>query len=613
VPDEQGGRVVVERVGAGRYVVGEIVEAGGRLRVTAHLYDSAESPGAAVTAEVEGEPGEFFDLVDGLATDLLLDIVGESETRLTRIAAVTTDSLAALKAYLEGARHARLGENSKAADAFRRAVEVDSAFALAWYGLQWAMSWNYAFLGMEPIYEAADQAARYSDRLPQRERRLLEAGRAALRGAPDTKERLLRDLLLEYPDYIEAWLELGLVLQNNSHLRGRPFAEARQPFERVLGYDPESSHHFNFSLVYLLLDAAHAEDWARVDSLLSKMYPDGEVPLTWSAMRAYGSGERADRERVMALAEQRSARYVHFTAGGVAEFSGNLPGALEFFRLQVRRAEAPEMRALGRLESARIELALGRWLAARSELAELESLNPTLGIEYRALLSTLPYVTVPRAELEALRDALGQFDADTVQPVVFEYFDTQVHNGVHPHLRVYLLGRLSTQLGEHEAALGYADELERMEAPRSAGALARDLAQGIRSRVLRDSGRAAQALSVLEEYPWGTPYMTTIASSFSSQPHHRFARAELLDEMGRSEEALVWLEGFGHRLPDLIFLAPSHLKRAEIYERLGERENAALHYKRFIQLWQDCDPELRPMVEAAERALERLTRESGTD
>lgn len=57
-----------------------------------------------------------------------------------------------------------------------------------------------------------------------------------------------------------------------------------------------------------------------------------------------------------------------------------------------------------------------------------------------------------------------------------------------------------------------------------------------------------------------------------------------------------------------------HLARA--YERLrqlneerGELEEAARFYALFIDLWKDADPELQPRVEAARRALGRLTTE----
>jgi tetratricopeptide (TPR) repeat protein len=89
----------------------------------------------------------------------------------------------------------------------------------------------------------------------------------------------------------------------------------------------------------------------------------------------------------------------------------------------------------------------------------------------------------------------------------------------------------------------------------------------------------------------------------------RYLRADLLRELGRDEEALAWYASLGELSPfELPFLAPSHLHRAEIYERLGRRTEAADHYARFIALWKDADPEFQPQVAAAEARLKELRR-----
>ena len=55
------------------------------------------------------------------------------------------------------------------------------------------------------------------------------------------------------------------------------------------------------------------------------------------------------------------------------------------------------------------------------------------------------------------------------------------------------------------------------------------------------------------------------------------------------------------------YLGPSYLRRAEIYEHLGETENAIKYYTHFLDLWQDADPELQSAwVEPARQRLERL-------
>ena len=42
-------------------------------------------------------------------------------------------------------------------------------------------------------------------------------------------------------------------------------------------------------------------------------------------------------------------------------------------------------------------------------------------------------------------------------------------------------------------------------------------------------------------------------------------------------------------------------------EARGDAEAARLRYKRFIELWEDADPELQPRVEAARRAISALS------
>jgi hypothetical protein len=57
---------------------------------------------------------------------------------------------------------------------------------------------------------------------------------------------------------------------------------------------------------------------------------------------------------------------------------------------------------------------------------------------------------------------------------------------------------------------------------------------------------------------------------------------------------------------EFVYLPLSHLWRAEIRNRLGDSKNAAANYKEFIDLWSDCDPELRPMVDLARQRLAGL-------
>jgi hypothetical protein len=48
-----------------------------------------------------------------------------------------------------------------------------------------------------------------------------------------------------------------------------------------------------------------------------------------------------------------------------------------------------------------------------------------------------------------------------------------------------------------------------------------------------------------------------------------------------------------------------------LYDELGDLENAAIYYARFVELWADADAELLPRVEVARARLEEIIRERG--
>ncbi len=89
--------------------------------------------------------------------------------------------------------------------------------------------------------------------------------------------------------------------------------------------------------------------------------------------------------------------------------------------------------------------------------------------------------------------------------------------------------------------------------------------------------------------------------------------AVVLYERYLSMPALEW--GCCDVLIDLLISQsvwrPSTLRRlAELHEERGEREKAIDYYNKFIDLWQDADPELQPQVEEVKQRLARLVGES---
>jgi tetratricopeptide (TPR) repeat protein len=116
-------------------------------------------------------------------------------------------------------------------------------------------------------------------------------------------------------------------------------------------------------------------------------------------------------------------------------------------------------------------------------------------------------------------------------------------------------------------------------------------------------GHDREALAGLDAAGW-----EAAASVFAAEAYDRYFRAELLSRIGREEEALGWFRSIAERAAyELVYLAPAHLRQAEIYDRRGDQTQAAQHYRRFIELWRDADPELQETVEAARKRLGDLS------
>jgi serine/threonine-protein kinase len=238
VLDTARGRAVAQRLGAGLYILGSVLAAGGRLRIQAMVYEQEPLPSTAIPqASVEGDTSELFELVDRLSRALLVGRSHGVSMRLAQTAALTTHSLPALKVYLGAERELRAGEDhfDSAVAGFQRATTEDSSFALAYYRLAVAAGWAGRWSVVGP---AAKRALGLGNRLGDRERRLLLAYDAFRRGAAEDGERQYRAILDDYPDDLEAEFELANLLYHYNPLRGRSRAEAQELFERVLTLDP---------------------------------------------------------------------------------------------------------------------------------------------------------------------------------------------------------------------------------------------------------------------------------------------------------------------------------------------------------------------------------------
>jgi tetratricopeptide (TPR) repeat protein len=265
------------------------------------------------------------------------------------------------------------------------------------------------------------------------------------------------------------------------------------------------------------------------------------------------------------------------------------------------------MRALGHIYRAYLFTAQGRLTDARGELAAAERLDAYREAEHGAFLTILPFIPADDADVEAKRREIQALVPEDVPPVVHPSGYIRGHDEVHRHVKAFLPGLLDARLGDYTAAERYAAELESMASPEKSPSLSEDLSLGVRADVAGRRGGSADGIALLERARIQTYYQNTVASPVYSMSFQRYLRAMLLEDVERLEEAIHWYGSLEQiSIYDLVFLAPAHLRRAETYERRGQLDQAARHYARFVEIWSDCDPELRPLVNHAQQRLSEL-------
>jgi tetratricopeptide (TPR) repeat protein len=97
---------------------------------------------------------------------------------------------------------------------------------------------------------------------------------------------------------------------------------------------------------------------------------------------------------------------------------------------------------------------------------------------------------------------------------------------------------------------------------------------------------------------------------WGSRDAERLLLATLYREVGSLAESIRWFGTFEHMsADDLAWAAPAHFLRAELLERLGRKREAAEDYERVVELWRDCEPEVRPIMWEAELRGMRLRKQ----
>lgn len=351
--------------------------------------------------------------------------------------------------------------------------------------------------------------------------------------------------------------------------------------------------------------AVREDDYEAVDSMLARY---AAAPLSYRIVPAYARADGASIARLRDEARALDARQSQIAARYVATFLEDMPAAEELARLDLQPRRNAAIRLGAQTFLAWLEVARGSWSGAKLAFAEAERMDGG-GVtrQERALAATLPFLNVPRGDLETVRRDIAAWNAS--EPVLGS---PNLPSALRAHYRLYLLGLLSSRLGQDDRANDYARDLDRLPAPAGTGGVVAGLAATVRADVALRQGRAAEALKLLSPANGAVPLELVYAKPFVNareytQEHARYLRAEALLATGLVDEARRWFEhSFQGSPSEVAYLAPMHARLGAILDRAGSSAEAAAHLRKVVAMWQESDPALQPVVAAAKASLRRL-------
>ena len=238
----EGGLAVARRAGARNLVMGDLLREGPRTSIVAKVFD-VRTGTRVRTVRVQTVGTDSISASFSHLAQLVLAVPPPPGTSLSGVGTSSADALRAYSAGMEAYNRFRL---DSAETLFRRAIALDSTFALAHFRLGSVLQRYRGPSSAQAARRAFDTAARLSGALPERERLLIAVAGATTNAAVcDLGARMLA---LDSSD-ANGWITVGNCQWNNPRVLAEPGGRVRpegswnaalRDYQRALRLEPEN-------------------------------------------------------------------------------------------------------------------------------------------------------------------------------------------------------------------------------------------------------------------------------------------------------------------------------------------------------------------------------------
>ena len=587
VVDGDAGFDFCRREGVAFIVVGSFTKAGDTFVTEFKLLDpDSRKIVATAAARGTGEDSILNAHIDELSRRIAagMGVAGQKldSTRMA-VAEVTTRSTEAYAVYLQGREQLDRFDEPGARKSFEKAVALDPEFALAYVRLAQTLERDGDTAKIQAAYRKAKEL---SARAPEKERLLIEA-RYAWRVERDNRKaiELLRTLVAKYPSEKEFHFELG----------GRLYADpdaAIAEYQAALALDPEYGNALN-SMAFALV---RKSDFAGAQTALERyvaVAPNEFNPLDSLGLLLFLRGrydEAIDKyKKAMALNNQLGEEG---PIGYMTAMKEDYDGALAWLDRYMTNVYSDAARAEGPVWQGIINYLIGRRTAAFERLEAGLALARSSKSTFREGLVLVMRGFV-RSDMEQKELARADFD---LAGRILEQVSTSSQIA-------WRTGQLYMDIrwGDPAAADKVMAELDRIAPPENLAPWSAAMRRSF--LILMHLGRGEEEAALREaalprSYEIVNPNLNFNLMSIGStnMPLTADGIAQLLARRGEIDKAieeyrLLMTTGPGTGLRRLINPI-YHFRVAGLYEKKGDKAKAIEHYKKFLEIWKNADPDL---------------------
>jgi len=530
------------------------------------------------TQRVSGGTGEdIFAVVDKLSPQIKNDLSLPERAKKEQdrpVTDVTTHSPEAYRYYLEGLDYIGKFYWTEAEKSFRKALEIDSTFAMAYLQL--------IEVGSEDWEEMLAKAVKYSDKVSHKEKCYIRVLKADYTGTETEYVKELKKLVERYPEEKEAFQKLGAYYKNV-----RQFEQAAQHLTTAIKIDPLYKLAYNeLAYVYNEMGDFEKSIWA-INKYIS-LAPNEPNPYD--------------------------------TRGDLYAYNGKIDQAIESYKkaLEIKPDFIRSLEKLGHMYLFKKEYAKAESCYYR-ELEFAPQSDRTWPSWVRELVARIPvYQGKFESALQFLDDGIAADRADKVdssqiarkhalkagiykQKKNLDLALEEIEKCIEINRRVYPDDKIS-----------YWPTYARLLADNKEFAKAEEVAETLKKNIGRDQTLMYNYWSVIGsiDLAKGNVEASIInlrkAAESGASRIYRHLLAQAYLQAGRLDEAVAEFEKLVSRYDEsraatTIAAVKAYYYLGLAYEKSGWNKKAIEKYEEFLDIWKNADPGIPEVEDARER------------